>query len=79
MGCFFTTLYCIHRTLAQEVDVFARDLDSEVPLHLDISRSYVLFDAMREAKKKRFTTTKMVQVLMPTHDIQHQCLCVYVI
>lgn len=57
---FLYTLYTAH--LTEEIHAFARNLDSEAPLHLDIRRSHVLFDAMREAKKKKFTTSKMVQV-----------------
>lgn len=54
----------IYSTLAQEVHALARTLDDEVTLHLDIRRSHVLVDALREAKKKKFSPAKMVQVLM---------------
>ena len=52
----------LYRTLAHEVNELAATVNTEVVLQLDIRRSHVLSDAMREARKGKFSVTKMVQV-----------------
>ena len=50
------------RTLAEELQELATKLQNDPPLQIDVRRSHVLEDSMREAKKKKFTVSREVQV-----------------
>ena len=56
-------MYSIHSDLASAVQAVTRaamDVDED-PLCLDIRRDHLLMDCMKEAKKKRFTTKKLLK------------------
>ena len=47
--------------MAAEVEKIANKIESEPPLQIDVRRSHVLEDSMREAKKKKFTVFKKLK------------------
>ena len=47
--------------MAAEVEKIAYIIESEPPLQIDVRRTHVLEDSMREAKKKKFTVFKKLQ------------------
>ena len=52
---------CTHSTIEQDVFSLSTKLQEDDPLPIDIRRDSVLKDAMREAKKQKFTVKKQLK------------------
>ncbi len=54
---------CTHSTIEQDVFFLSTKVQEDDPLPIDIRRDSVLKDAMREAKKQKFTVKKQLKVI----------------
>ena len=66
----------VYSDLIVELRSMLRQVDKQQTLSLDIRRDFIIEDAMREAKKKKFDPHKNVKVIIYFLLIQSMILCV---
>lgn len=62
MKALFTNYRRRPETLKQVVELIVQNLPQEEELEIDVRRNFVVQDALREGRKKKFSTRKKLKV-----------------
>ena len=61
-GILFSSFYAEYASLRDAVQMLQRSVDFDSTVVLEVRQSHILKDALREARKLKFTTTKLAKV-----------------